>query len=137
MREMKDTVSKLFIKAIDILFIYNVTGTSYGIILGVFLLSLKEALSLVCPTFGLIKWYGYIAFGVIIFNIKPMIKQTYINPRVESILKYTRELIKEGNFSEKEKKRIWHETIESISKEILENHDDANNSNNINDDALA
>ncbi len=100
--------------------------------MGVIFLSLQNMLAEYCPAIGLIKWYGFIAFGIFIFNIKPLLKKTYEDPKIELNLKYIKEVIQEGNFSEKEKRAIWRKMIDSITNELLDenknnNQDDNNN----------
>lgn len=130
---MKDTATKIILQAINVLFLYNVQGTSYGILLGLFFLSLQDAFSIYASLIGSIKWYGFIVFGVLLFNIKPLISKTYINPKIEMHLKYVRETLNESNLSDKEKKLIWKETIQSISTELSKGiniTESANNSTN-------
>lgn len=130
---MKDTITRLLLKVINILFLYNVIGTIYGCLFGLLLLSLQNVISLYLVQFKLIEWYGFIVFGVLIFNLKPLISKKYEDPRIEMRLKYIRELLKEGNFSESEKRRIWRETINEVSKELsMESKD-----NNINNDIIS
>ena len=131
---MKDNVTKILLKAINILFLYNVLGTSYGCLFGLLLLSLQKVFALFIPSFGLIKWYGFIAFGVLVFNIPPIVKKKYTDPKIETKLKYTREILKEGNFGEKEKRTIWRDMIISVSRELSEDETNIkpnNDSNNI------
>lgn len=115
---MKDIVSRIVLQAINTLFLYNIQGTSYGVLLGVFLLSLQDVFSIYILLVGSVKWYGFIAFGILLFNIKPMINKTYINPMIEMQLKYVREMLNESNLSDREKKLIWRDTIKSISNEL-------------------
>jgi len=131
---MKNTVTKILLKTINILFLYNVLGTSYGCLFGLLLLSLQNVFALYIPLFGMIKWYGFIAFGVLTFNIPPIIKKKYTDPKIETRLKYTREILEEGNFGEKEKRIIWRDTIISVSRELSEeatNIKPSNDSNNL------
>lgn len=114
-------------KAINGLFFYNFLGTSYGILVGVLLLSLQDVFALLYPPIGLIKEPGFLAFGIVVFNIKFMIKKKYEDPNIEVKLKYIREMIEEGNFSESEKRRIWRNAINTIILEYSQNADPTNN----------
>ena len=125
-----DNSTKYLSRAINILFLYNVIGTSCGLLVGIFLLSMQDVLSLLFPFIALIKGYGFIAFGVLLFNIKPLVKGKYTDPKIEIKLKYIREMLSEGNFSDSEQRKIWRDAITSISKELI---DDTYKSGNNND----
>ena len=125
---MHDPLSKVFSKIINILFLYNVTGTSYGVLIGLLLLSLQDIISIYIPVFSLIKWYGFIILGILIFNIKPLTSNKYEDPKIEMQLKYIREMIKEGNFTAKEKKQIWENVINSTIIEFSNTTSDTENS---------
>lgn len=111
---MKDIITRIFLKILTILFIYNVQGTCFGCCLGLMLLSLQSVLAVYIPIIALVKWYGFITFGVLIFNIKPIVKNKYEDPVIETQLKYVREIMKEGNLSDKEKRAYWRKTIDNI-----------------------
>lgn len=129
----KDDLTYQVSRAINILFLYNVIGTSYGVLLGVLVLSFQELLASILPPFGLIKWYGFIVLGVLIFNIKPIIKKKYIDPNIEKQLIYVRQLIKEGKLSAKEKKEIYRKLIITVIEgynekiEMTRDHSDSHN----------
>lgn len=72
---MKDIITALLLKILNILFLYNVLGTSYGCLVGLFLLSIQPLIVMFIPILGFIKWYGFITFGILIFNVKPMIRK--------------------------------------------------------------
>uniref|UniRef100_UPI0025A9FE02 hypothetical protein n=1 Tax=Thomasclavelia cocleata TaxID=69824 RepID=UPI0025A9FE02 len=72
----------------------------------------------------------FIAFGIFIFNIKPLLKKTYEDPKIELNLKYIKEVIQEGNFSEKEKRAIWRKMIDSITNELLDENKNNNQDDN-------
>lgn len=126
-----DNLTKYLAQVINILFLYNVIGTCYGVLCGIVLLSVKDLIILLLPSIGLIKWYGFIAFGVLAFNIKPLVKKKYVDPKIEMQLKYVREMIAEANFSNAEKKQIWRDTIKSISKDFSNNSHVSNNQDDI------
>lgn len=126
---MKDTITRILLKILNILFLYNVLGTCYGCLLGLTLLSLQEVLAEYIPIIALVKWYGFITFGVLIFNIKLMVKKEYEDPRIEMQLKYLREILKEGNLSDKEKRTYWREAINCILKISCESKDNITNKN--------
>lgn len=132
---MKNTITYILSKTFKILFLYNVVGTSLGALVGIIFLSLQDMLATYCPAVGLVRGYGFIAFGILIFNIKPLSKKTYEDPKIELNLKYIREVIQEGNFSEKEKRAIWRKMIDSITNELLDdnNNDNQDDNNNVTD----
>ncbi len=115
---MEDKISKMLSKILNILFLYNIVGTTYGGLVGIFLLSIQDVIAIYIPFVGLIKWYGFIVFGVLVFNIKPLVKRKYEDPKMEMSLKYMREAIAQGNFSEKEIRQLWREYIVAMLKEI-------------------
>lgn len=117
---MDNKITKILLNTLNILFLYNVLGTAYGCLFGLLLLSLQDVAAVYLPVIGLIRWYGFIVFGVLTFNIRPMVKQKYIDPRIEQKLKYVREILNEGNFSEKEKKQHWRKLILEILNELPE-----------------
>lgn len=121
MKEDTDFVTRLLLKILNILFMYNILGTCYGCLLGIFLLSLQDVLAVYISVIGSIKWYGFIAFGVLAFNITTMTIRKYEDPDIEKRLKYIKEIIKESNFSEQEKRTIWRETVSSIIKDFSGN----------------
>lgn len=100
---MKNIITYILSKTFKILFLYNVVGSSLGALMGVIFLSLQNMLAEYCPAIGLIKWYGFIAFGIFIFNIKPLLK-TYEDPKIELNLKYIKEVIQGREFFRKRKK---------------------------------
>ena len=57
---MKDTITRMLLKIVNILFLYNVLGTCYGCLFGLILLSLKEALATYIYIVALVGWYGFI-----------------------------------------------------------------------------
>lgn len=103
---------------------YNVVGTTYGALLGIFMLSIQDVIALYFPFVALIKWYGFITLGVLIFNIKPLVKRKYEEPKMEISLKYMREAIAQGNFSEKEIRQLWRDFIVTMLEEIREQSND-------------
>lgn len=125
----KDKVTYHVSRAINILFLYNAVGTSFGILVGVTVMGVQTLIAQYFPPFGLIKWYFFITLGIIIFNIKPFITKKYLDPEIERLLAYIRQTIKEGNFTESEERRIWREVIELVMAEY--NHV-ANNDENLN-----
>lgn len=125
----KDKVTYHVSKAINILFLYNAVGTSYGILLGVTALAFQKLIALYFPPFGLIEWYGFITIGVILFNIKPMVTKKYLDPDIEKQLVYIRKYIKEGKFTESEERAIWRKAINTIVSEYGQT---TNNNENIN-----
>lgn len=129
---MKNTTTALLLKTLNILFLYNVTGTAIGSLVGFFLLSLQQVIEMYIPFFGLIKWYGFVIFGILIFNVKPMVKKEYVDPRIETKLRYVREILEEADFSEKEKRAIWKKVIESVSNELSESTNILNVKDNFN-----
>lgn len=132
---MKDTITRILLKIINILFMYNIRGTCLGCLVGIILLSLQPVLEIFFPVVGNIEWYGFIAFGVLLFNIKSLIKREYEDPRIEIQMKYLREMLKEGKLSDKEKRIYWREAIKCILDISSENVDKTNKedsfSNNI------
>ena len=117
-------------RAINVLFLYNVLGTSYGVLVGLLLLSLQDVFASLYPPIGLIKGFGFVLFGILLFNIKFMIKRKYEDPNIEAKLKYIREMLKEGKFTEAEKRAIWRNAINSIVLEYNQNTNTTNNNNN-------
>lgn len=113
----KDQLTYQLSRAINTLFLYNVLGTSYGVLLGVLIYSVQDLIALCFPVFGLIKWYGFIAFGVLLFNIKPIVKKKYIDPDIERKLVYIRQIIKTGNFTKAEERAMWRNVANSIIAE--------------------
>lgn len=126
----KDVFTYQISRAFNILFLYNVLGTSYGVLLGFLLLSLQDLIASLFTPFGLIKWYGFIFFGVLLFNIKPIVKKKYIDPDIERQLAYIRQMIKEGKFSDTEKRGIWRNAINSIIFEYNQNANMTHNNSN-------
>ncbi|RKI74797.1 hypothetical protein [uncultured Clostridium sp.] len=129
---MKDTITRMLLKIVNILFLYNVLGTCYGCLFGLILLSLKAALATYIPIVALVEWYGFISFGILMFNIKPMVKKKYEDPKIEMQLKYLREILKEANLSDKEKRVYWRETINCILNISTENMNKTDKDNDFN-----
>lgn len=129
---MKDTITRMLLKIVNILFLYNVLGTCYGCLFGLILLSLKAALATYIPIVALVEWYGFISFGILMFNIKPMVKKKYEDPKIEMQLKYLREILKEANLSDKEKRVYWRETINCILNVSTENMNKTDKDNDFN-----
>lgn len=118
-----DKVTYYIKRTLNILFLYNVLGTSYGVLVGLLLLSLQDFLASFYQPIGLIKGFGFLVFGVLLFNIKYLIKKKYEDPYIEAKLKYIREIIKSGHFSEQEKRLIWRKAINSLILEVDGNID--------------
>lgn len=125
--DVNDKLSYYFSKAINTLFLYNVIGTSYGVLFGILLLSIQDMIALFYQPIGLIKWYGFIAFGVLVFNAKTAISKKYLDPELEKKLKYLNEMAKAAKIKGKEEKAIWREAINNF---IFQNHETANGSDN-------
>lgn len=123
---MKDTITRILLKILNSLFMYNIRGTCFGCLMGIILLSLQPVLETFFPVVGNIEWYGFIAFGVLMFNIKSMIKREYEDPRIEMQMKYLREMLKEGKLSDKEKRIYWREAIKCILEISSKNLDKTN-----------
>lgn len=126
----KDALTYHASRAINILFLYNPLGTTYGVLLGAFIYSLQDLIALYFPVFGLIKGYGFIVFGVLLFNIEPMVKKRYLDPDIERRLVYIRQLIKEGKFTKVEERAIWRNAVNSIITEYrktINDNDDLHN----------
>ena len=113
----KDKITYQVSRAINSLFLYNWTGTCYGILLGITIMGFQKLIAEYFPPFGLIEWYAFIAFGVLFFNIKPMITKKYLDPNIEQHLVYIRKIIKEGKFTESEERTIWRKSINIILSE--------------------
>lgn len=124
-----DKITYYFTKAFRFFFLYNIVGTSYGVVFGFFLLSLQKMFASFIPIIGLIDWYGFPIFGALLFNIGIIGKQKYEDPMIEKRLKYTRQIIQEANLSDKEKRQLWRDIINSISKELGDNIDVVNTNN--------
>lgn len=128
---MLNSITEVLHNLINFMFLYNVKGTSHGLIVGVFLLSMQDAVSLYYPFIGKIKEYGFIAFGIIIFNIKEFTIKKHLDPYIEKQLKYTKELIQESNLSKEEEGMVWINTINSITKDLhLNTYNNQNNDSN-------
>lgn len=129
---MRNSITRILLYVLNVLFIYDVLGTCYDCLLGLLLLSLQSALATYIEVIGLIKWYGFIVFGVLIFNIKLIVKQEYIDLRAEVRLKYTREVLKEKCWTEMEKRALWRSTIREILDDLFKNTDISNGKNDSN-----
>lgn len=127
-----DKVTYYIKRTLNVLFLYNVLGTSYGVLVGLLLLSLQDFLASFYQPIGLIKGFGFLVFGVLLFNIKYLIRKKYEDPYIEAKLKYIREMIKSGHFSEQEKRLIWRKAINSL---ILEADGNIENESNGSSDA--
>jgi len=121
---VKDELTYQASKAINTLFLYNVLGTSYGVLLGILICSLQDLIASYFPFFSLIKWYGFIVFGVLLFNIKPMVKKEYLDPDIERMLVYIRQGIKEGKFTKAEERALWRNVANSIIREYSKTTND-------------
>lgn len=130
-----DAFTKIFLRVLNILFLYNVVGTTFGVLVGLLLSSLKEVFALYIYQIGMIKEYGFVIFGVLLFNIPAFVKKKYLDPEIEKRLKYTREILKEGPFTEKEKKMYWREVMNTVIKEWSE--DTVNTEHNDSDNGVA
>lgn len=124
-----DKVTYYIKRTLNVLFLYNVLGTSYGVLVGLLLLSLQDFLASFYQPIGLIKGFGFLVFGVLLFNIKYLIKKKYEDPYIEAKLKYIREMIKSGHFSEQEKRLIWRKAINSLILEVDGNIDNESKGN--------
>lgn len=118
-----DKVTYYMKRTLNVLFLYNVLGTSYGVLVGLLLLSLQDYFASFYQPISLIKGYGFLVFGILLFNIKYLIKKKYEDPYIEAKLKYIREMIKSGHFSEQEKRQIWRNSINSLILDIDGNID--------------
>lgn len=128
--KMLESIVEILSKVLNILFLYNVTGTSFGVLLGLLLLSIQDVVSIYCPIFGLIRWYGFIVFGVIIFNLKIIFIKKYEDPVIEKKLKYIREVLKESNLTKTEERMLWRKAVEFILEET-NNNVETNNIDNV------
>lgn len=130
---MKDDISRILLKGINGLFLYNFVGTSLGCLVGLLLLSLQGLIAEYIPQIGLIKWYGFIVFGILLFNIPRFVTKKFVDPKIESKLRYLREIIKEANFSKMEAKAIWRNFLKTFIESSVDiiNVEHGDNSDNI------
>ena len=126
----KDKITYYISRAINTLFLYNIEGTSFGVLLGVVIMAVQDLIATYFPPFGLIKGYGFIAFAILLFNIKPFVKKKYIDPNIEKQLAYIRQVIKEGKFTESEERALWRKAINSILSEYNQTADSSDNLHN-------
>lgn len=126
----KDQLTYHASRAINTLLLYNILGTSYGILVGVFILSIQKVIASFLPIFDLIEWYGFIAFGILLFNIKPIVKKEYLDPDIEKRLVYIRQIIKEGNLTKAEERAIWRNAVDSIIMDYRKPTNDSDNLHN-------
>lgn len=128
--EKKDKLTYLISRAIKTLFLYNAVGTSFGILVGVTVMGLQPLIASYFQPFALIKWYAFITLGMVVFNIKPLVKKEFLDPEVERQLASIRQYIKAGNFSKSEERKMWRDVIESaITGFSQERNNDANINN--------
>lgn len=127
-----EVLTELLMQVINILFLYNITGTTFGILLGLFIISIQQVVIIYFPIIGHFPWYGSMSFCIMLFNKQYLFTKKYEDPMIEKRLKYVREVIKESNFSKAEERMIWRKTIEIILEEIT-NDSISNSVNNSND----
>ena len=120
-------VSYLLVRAINILCISNVNGTAMGILVGIILNSFRYIIASIFPFLESVGPFFYIPVGILIFNIKPFINNKYKDPYIEMKMAYLQRIIKEGNLTEADQRRIWRNFADSIISEDGQNTYTKNN----------
>lgn len=115
----KDELTKLFSKAIDIIFINSPQRTSFGILLGIVC---KEGTDIIFQLKGIsldIKYTLFICAGILLFHIPDFFFKHRIDEDLETQMHYLLEAQKHGRFSANEKRSQWRQFIKLIHKKAI------------------
>lgn len=118
MKDIWEKITKILLNVLNILFVFNIKATSYGVLFGALLLSLQNMIALYIKPVREIEWYGFVVFGILVFSLI-FSKNKYEDPNIETKLKYIHKMIREGKFSKKEEQEIWRKAIQSITDDQI------------------
>jgi len=110
-----DKLTLLLIKAIDSLHIVNVKATSIGILAGVSFTGMRDAIVEVFGSrYGFIKTingYAAVAFSILVCNLPFLARKHIIDPKIETLIHYTEEIIRKGHYTKEQKQLYWRKLI--------------------------
>lgn len=112
----KDQITKLFSKAIDILFINNPQRTSFGILLGIVCKGGTDIALQIIGTSLNITYLLCISAGILILHIPDIFSKHRIDEELETQMHYLRKAQKYGDFAPAEKRSQWRQFIKLIHK---------------------
>ena len=92
MKDIWEKIARILLNVLNILFVFNIKATSYGVLFGTLLLSLQNMIALYIKPVREIEWYGFVVFGILVFSLI---------------------------FSKKEEQEIWRKAIQSITDDQI------------------
>ena len=118
-----DKITAFLYKAIDILLIRNPEKTSYGIVLGIVLIGVRELMTnlttgKVMNAIQSINLLSTFCFGILLVRIDVIFKRQPVDKATMIKLNTIKAIINEGNFSETEKRKLFREFIQRVYEDI-------------------
>ena len=118
----KDKVTLKIEKFLEFFLADNPVGTGFGALIGI---SLYGSLDALVEKFGQgigflksIKWYVYVAFPVILFNIPNFFRRHRLDREIEIKMHYIEEASRRGKLTEEETRKAWKDLLEASVQEI-------------------
>ncbi|HDR7594800.1 TPA: hypothetical protein QCX59_003994 [Bacillus mycoides] len=119
----QDKLTAYLYKAIDIMLLQKPERTAYGIVLGFFLVGAKDGIAEL--TTGNVKnairsinTVGALCLGILLARIDILFKRENVNKDVITKMNTLKTIIKEGEFTQKEKRELYRDFIQNISSDL-------------------
>ncbi|PEB24402.1 hypothetical protein COF68_17655 [Bacillus toyonensis] len=119
----QDKLTSYLYKAIDIMLLQKPERTAYGIVLGFFLVGAKDGIAEL--TTGNVKnairginTVGALCLGILLARIDIIFKRETVNKEVITKMNTLKAIIKEGEFTQKEKRNLYRDFIQNISSDL-------------------
>ncbi|MGE6592241.1 hypothetical protein ACQKFU_22270 [Bacillus mycoides] len=119
----QDKLTSYLYKAIDIMLLQKPERTAYGIVLGFFLVGAKDGIAEL--TTGNVKnairginTVGALCLGILLARIDIIFKRETVNKEVITKMNTLKAIIKEGEFTQKEKRDLYRDFIQNISSDL-------------------
>lgn len=124
--DLLDKATQLFSRAAEILFIDNPQKTSLGVVLGIIINGTVDIVLQITQYSLNISPIFFICSGIFILHLPSIFSKHRISKDIETPMHYLRELQKNGNFSEAEKRAQWRRLVELVYQKVSVDLENAN-----------
>jgi hypothetical protein len=119
-----DTLTAGAKRALDTLFVANPTGTSLGVFCGVLFHGMLQFLApslsqIEAVRFSAVRMWHTCAAGIIVFNIRPYLRRSKIDPRVTEALDFVEAVAKRTKMPALQRKRMYENLIAKILADVV------------------
>ncbi|HGO9413536.1 TPA: hypothetical protein ACLBZX_001904 [Bacillus cereus] len=119
----QDKLTAYLYKAIDIMLLQKPERTAYGIILGFFLVGAKDGIAELATgniknAIRNINTVGALCLGIVLVRIDILFKRETVNKDVITKMNTLKVIIREGEFTQKQKRDLYRDFIHNISSDL-------------------